>query len=102
MWNKVLRIDRSILLINLSHMQSPINYFRFKGIVFITRKTEKIETKRFYNLFDTRITQMVGAHRAEIGQVYKPVSLASVRDDIRRGGTPSCTEGHSRDSTAVR
>lgn len=32
-------------------------------------------------------------------RVYKPVSLVSVRDDIRRGGTRSCTEGHSRDST---
>lgn len=46
--------------------------------------------------------QMVGTYRAEIGQAYKPVSLANVRDDIRRGDTHSCTEGHSRDSTAVR
>jgi len=33
-------------------------------------------------------------HCAEMGRVYKPVSLTCVRDDIRRGGTaPKDTPG---------
>lgn len=70
-------------------------------IIFILLQGKQRE-KEDFAICLMQESQVVGTYRAEIGQAYKPVSLASVRDDIYRGGTHSCTEGHSRDSTAVR
>lgn len=78
-----------------------INY-SVRLISFVTRRERGGGRERLCNLFDMTTRIANGTLCRNGTSVRTSILNVRERDNIRRGGTRSCTEGHSRDSTAIR